>query len=111
MTPGGMYCAYLVPAFTTSSPAKPSSRLEQSSRIIGSRALIGPGAKAGKIKRRAIAWNGGSDVMGGATPIGAGRSSSVGRPLPMTTVRLVKFSVSLAISDTPACVAGNQPPP
>ena len=33
----------------------------------------GAGAKAGRISRRAIAWNGGSDVMGGATPIGAGQ--------------------------------------
>ena len=73
MTLGGMYCAYFVPALTTSSPASPSSSFEQSSRIIGSSALIGAGAKAGRISRRAIAWNGGSDVMGGAPPIGAGQ--------------------------------------
>jgi len=54
----------LVPAFTTSSPAMVSSNFEQSSRIIGSSALIGPGAKAGRISRRAIAWNGGSEVIG-----------------------------------------------
>jgi hypothetical protein len=60
---------------------------------------------------RAMAWKGGSDVIGGATPIGAGRSSSVGRPLPMITVRLVKSLVSFAIALTPAWVAGNHPPP
>jgi len=58
-----------------------SSNFEQSSRIIGSSALIGPGAKAGRISRRAIAWNGGSEVIGVPQPIGAGRSKLGGRPL------------------------------
>ena len=40
------------------------------------------------------AWNGGSDVIGGATPIGAGRSFSPGRISLTTTERDVKCSVS-----------------
>lgn len=70
-----------------------------------------PGEKAGRISLRAIWWKGGSDVMGGATPMGLGRASSSGRPSFMITVRLVKFSVSLAILVTPAWVAGNHAPP
>ena len=49
-----------------------------------------------------MAWNGGSDEMGGATPMGAGGASSPGLPLPMTTVREVKCSVSWAMAETSA---------
>ena len=45
-------------------------------------------------------WNGGSLVMGGAPPIGAGSDRSPGRPTDTTTLRLVKFSVSYATSLT-----------
>jgi len=112
MTLGGMYCAYWVPAFTTSSPAMVSSNFEQSSRIIGSSALIGPGAKAGRISRARDRVERRSEVIGGCQhrSVRAGRARW-GRPLPMTTLRLVKFVVSFAISETPAWVAGNQPPP
>src|SRR5437660_9230367 len=60
-------------------PAVASSSSLHSSRVNGSNAAIGFGENAGRSSRRAIAWNGGSDVIGGATPIGAGRSSSPGR--------------------------------
>ena len=39
-------------------------------------------------------WNGGSLVIGGAPPIGAGGARSPGRTVLTTTARLVKFSVS-----------------
>ncbi len=39
-------------------------------------------------------WNGGSLVIGGAPPIGAGSARSPGRPTLTTTERLVKLSVS-----------------
>ncbi len=39
-------------------------------------------------------WNGGSLVIGGAPPMGAGIARSPGRPTDTTTARLVKFSVS-----------------
>jgi hypothetical protein len=39
-------------------------------------------------------WNGGSLVIGGAPPIGAGSARSPGRVVLMTTLRLVKLSVS-----------------
>ena len=39
-------------------------------------------------------WNGGSLVIGGAPPIGAGSARSPGRPTDTTTARLVKLSVS-----------------
>ena len=41
-----------------------------------------------------MAWNGGSLVIGGATPIGAGSARSPGRVWVTTTERLVKCSVS-----------------
>ena len=56
-------------------------------------------------------WNGGSEVIGGATPIGAGRSLSSGRISLTTTERDVKWSVSYAIADTSACVTGSHVPP
>jgi hypothetical protein len=49
------------------------------------------GENGGSRSRRAIWWKGGSDVMGGAGPIGAGMS---GRVLLTITPRLVKWSVS-----------------
>ena len=52
------------------------------------------GENAGSNRRRASAWNGGSEVMGGARPMGAGRSSGPGRSSLTTTERDVKFSVS-----------------
>jgi hypothetical protein len=72
MTPGGMNWAYSVPPSTNSRPTIWSRCLLQSARIWGSSAFTGPGAKAGRMTRRAIEWKGGSDVMGGAPPIGAG---------------------------------------
>ena len=111
ITAGGMNCAYWVAASSTRAPAISSSSRSHRARTIGSSSRTGPGAKTGRMSRRAIWWNGGSEVMGGATPIGAGGASSVGRPLPITTVRLVKCSVSVATADTPAWVDGNQAPP
>jgi hypothetical protein len=58
-----------------------------------------------------MAWKGGSEVMGGAPPIGAGMKFGGYLLLEMTTLRLVKCSVSLAIADTISWVTGNQPPP
>ena len=40
---------------------------------LGSSAAIGFGANAGSRIRRACWWNGGSEVIGGAMPIGAGK--------------------------------------
>jgi hypothetical protein len=52
------------------------------------------GENAGSSNRRACWWNGGSDVMGGAMPIGAGGASSPGRRSLTMTLRDVKCSVS-----------------
>ena len=52
---------------------------------------MGRGAKAGSSSRRAKAWNGGSEVIGGAPPIGA---SACGLTSATTTPRLEKWSVS-----------------
>ena len=60
----------------------------------GSRAAIALGPKAGSSIRRAMAWNGGSEVIGGDSPMGAGRSSGPGRSSLTTTEREVKCSVS-----------------
>jgi hypothetical protein len=60
----------------------------------GSRAAVALGPKAGSSIPRAMAWKGGSDVIGGDNPIGAGRSSGPGRSSLTTTEREVKFSVS-----------------
>ena len=68
-----------------------SARSRQSWRVAGSRSWIGRGANAGSNSRRAKAWNGGSDVMGGAPPTGAGSS---GRSSDTTTPWLEKCSVS-----------------
>ena len=56
-------------------------------------------------------WNGGSLVIGGAPPIGAGIARSPGRPTVTTTARLVKFSVSYAMALTVSCVNGTHMPP
>ena len=69
----------------------PSSRSRHSWRVAGSRSWIGRGANAGSSRRRAKAWNGGSDVMGGAPPMGAGSS---GFSSDTTTPWLEKCSVS-----------------
>ena len=74
MTAAGMNWAYSTAAvddLVARDIASSSSR--HSARICGSSALTGPGANAGRMMRRAIWWNGGSDVMGGATPIGRGQ--------------------------------------
>ena len=54
------------------------------------------GENAGSSRRRAPAWKGGSLVIGGAPPMGAGAASStwLGFSWPTTTLRLVKWSVS-----------------
>ena len=71
-----------------------SSSCWHSRRISGSHGSICLGANAGSRSRRAMLWNGGSLVIGGAPPIGAGIARSPGRPTDTTTARLVKFSVS-----------------
>jgi hypothetical protein len=53
----------------------------------------------------------GSLVIGGAPPIGAGIARSPGRPTDTITERLVKCSVSYAISLTVSCVTGTHIPP
>ena len=68
-----------------------SSRSRHSCRVTGSNAWIGRGANAGSSSRRAKAWNGGSEVIGGAPPIGA---SACGLISATTTPRLEKWSVS-----------------
>ena len=50
-------------------------------------------------------------IMGGAIPIGAGRSFSFGRRSLMTTERDVKWSVSYATAATPSWVTGIHAPP
>jgi hypothetical protein len=45
----------------------------------GSMAAIALGPKAGSSIPRAMAWKGGSEVIGGDSPMGAGRSSGPGR--------------------------------
>ncbi|CAB4322825.1 unannotated protein [freshwater metagenome] len=95
---------------TSASPMSSRSWLH-SSREKPSRALTGRGANAGSRSRRANSWNGGSEEMGGATPMGAGGASSVGRPSVMMIVRDVKCSVSLAIAETVAWVMGAHMPP
>src|SRR5207302_372505 len=92
-------------------PAVASRSSLHSARVNGSYAAIGFGENAGRSSRRALAWNGGSDVIGGATPIGAGRSSSPGRNSLTTTDRDVKCSVSYATSATSSCFTGSQAPP
>ncbi len=57
----------------------------------GSSGAMALGEKAGSSSRRASWWNGGSDEMGGAMPMGAGAS---GRPSFTMTLRDVKCSVS-----------------
>jgi hypothetical protein len=54
--------------------------------------LITGGAKAGNRILRACWWNGGSEVMGGAPPMGAGGASglSLGFTVATTTPRLEK---------------------
>ncbi len=93
-----MCCAYWIAASTTVSPGVispiSSSNLSQSTRISDSHGSITFGANAGRSSRRATAWNGGSLVIGGAPPIGAGNARSPGRPTPGTTDRLEKCSVS-----------------
>ncbi len=68
-----------------------SSRSRQSWRVAGSSAAIGRGANAGSSNRRAKAWKGGSEVIGGAPPIGAGASGFTSET---TTPWLEKCSVS-----------------
>ena len=91
----GMLCAYWIAASTTvslgvTSPMRSSSSL-QSTRTSASHGSIAFGENAGSSSRRAIWWNGGSLVMGGAGPTGAGM---IGRVVDTMTPRLVKWSVS-----------------
>ena len=82
MTLTGMCCAYCAAASMTLSPGvispRSSSSAAQSSRTLGSHGSITLGANAGSSSRRAMAWNGGSLVIGGAPPIGAGSDRSPG---------------------------------
>jgi hypothetical protein len=94
MTRTGMCWAYSMAASKLARPAVASSSSRHSSRVNGSRASMVLGAKAGSSILRTMAWKGGSEVMGGASPMGAGRSSGPGRRSLTTTERDVKFSVS-----------------
>ncbi len=80
-----------------------------SSRVAGSMAAMAFGANAGRSRRRASWWKGGSEEMGGEMPCGA--ISLGGRLLPRMTLREVKCSVSWAMSATSWCRVGNQAPP
>ena len=94
MTPTGMRPAYSTAASKLAWPAVWASRSRHSCLVKGSRAATGLGVKAGSSIRRAMAWNGGSEVIGGDSPIGAGRSSGPGLRSLTTTERDVKWSVS-----------------
>ena len=80
----GMCCAYCTAASTTVSPGvmspMSSSNLWHRVRTSGSHGSIFFGANGGRSRRRAMPWNGGSLVIGGTTPIGAGSARSPGRP-------------------------------
>ena len=71
-------------------------------------ASIGLGANAGSRNSRAIRWNGGSLVIGGANPTGGGMS---GRPSCTTTPLELNVSVSLAMAQTSSWRTGSQVPP
>jgi hypothetical protein len=94
MTPTGMCCVYSTAASKPARPAVAASNSRHSSLVNGSSAAMALGEKAGSSIRRTMAWKGGSEVMGGASPMGAGRSSGPGRRSLTTTERDVKFSVS-----------------
>jgi hypothetical protein len=115
MTLTGMFWAYATAASITVSPGvtsvSRSSSSRQSRRTSGSHGSICFGANAGSSSRRAIPWKGGSLVIGGAPPMGAGIARSPGRPTVTTTARLVKLSVSYAMALTVSCVNGTHMPP
>ena len=94
MTRTGMCRAYSMAASKLARPSVSASSSRHRSRVKGSRAAVALGPKAGSSIPRAMAWKGGSDVIGGDRPIGAGRSSGPGRSSPTTTEREVKCSVS-----------------
>jgi len=94
MTRTGMCRAYSVAASKLVWPSVCASSSRQRSRVKGSRAAIALGPKAGSSIPRAMAWKGGSEVIGGDSPMGAGRSSGPGRSSLTTTEREVKCSVS-----------------
>src|SRR5690606_31734939 len=81
----------------------------QYSRVEGSSLATLWGENAGSNMRRASAWKGGSDEMGGAIPSGA--SSIGGRWLLTMMLRDVKCSVSFAIALTSAWRVGSHTPP
>jgi hypothetical protein len=108
----GMLCAYSTAASITDSPGttgpiRSSSSLHRR-RTSGSHGSIALGENGGSSSRRAIWWNGGSLVIGGAGPTGAGMP---GRALLTITPLLVKCSVSYATSCTSSCVIGAHIPP
>jgi len=111
ITRSGMSCAYSTAASNSFLPAIASSSSLHNARVYGSMPLMIFGPNAGNSRRRASWWNGGSEVMGGAIPIGAGRSSSFGRSSLITTERDVKCSVSYATPATVSCVTGSHAPP
>ena len=94
MTRTGMCRAYSVAASKLARPSVSASSSRHRSRVKGSMAAIALGPKAGSSIPRAMAWNGGSEVIGGDSPMGAGRSSGPGRSSLTTTEREVKCSVS-----------------
>ena len=67
------------------------------------------GANAGSSRRRASWWKGGSDEIGGATPIGV--RGAIGRPSFTMTLRDVKCSVSYAMAATSSWRVGSHAPP
>ena len=71
---------------------------------------MGFGANAGSSSRRAKAWNGGSDVIGGATPMGAGASGFASDTTHDHRLG-VKCSVSYAIAATSSWRVGSHTPP
>ena len=74
MTRTGMCCAYSSAASTSVRPDATMSSISsrQKARVGSSSGLIAFGENAGSRMRRACSWKGGSEVMGGAKPTGAG---------------------------------------
>src|SRR5438270_12757035 len=81
----------------------------QKARVAGSNFATLVLGTAGSSSLRASWWNGGSEEIGGAVPIGS--ISFGGRKLLMMIDRDVKFSVSYAIAATSSYFVGSQPPP
>src|SRR5215472_1987180 len=81
----------------------------QKDRVAGSCLLTSVLVNAGSSSLRASWWNGGSEEIGGAPPIGA--ISRGGRKLLMMIAREENRSVSYAIAATSSYRVGSHPPP